>query len=143
MALTLDQAQALVAGALAEAQARAAKPLGVIVLDAGGHPVAYARQDGASLFRFDIARAKAMGALGMGADTRDIAARAAGHPAFFTSVAIATGGDLALSPGGLLVRDAGGAIVGAVGISGDTPDVDEACGLAGIKAAGLNHPGAE
>jgi uncharacterized protein GlcG (DUF336 family) len=141
MSLTLDQAQKMVAGAIAEAEARGAKPLGILVLDAGGHPVAYARQDGASLFRFDIARAKAMGALGMGADSRDIAARAAGNPAFFTSVAIATGGGLALSPGGLLVRDQSDALIGAIGISGDAPDIDEACGLAGIAAAGLAHPG--
>jgi uncharacterized protein GlcG (DUF336 family) len=142
MSLTLDQAQAMIAGALADAQARQAKPLGILLLDAGGHPVAYARQDGASLFRFDIARAKAMGALGMGADTRDIAARAAGNPAFFTSVAIATGGALALSPGGVLVGDGAGALIGAIGISGDAPDVDEACALAGIAAAGLAHHGA-
>lgn len=140
MQLTL--ARRLVDGLLAEAEARATKPLGAIVLDAGGHPVAYARQDGASLFRFDIARAKALGALGMGADTREIAARASASPAFFTSVAIATHGGLALSPGGLLVRDAEGVLVGAVEVSGDTPDVDEACGLAGIRAAGLHHPGA-
>ncbi|QAY78108.1 heme-binding protein [Sphingosinicella sp. BN140058] len=141
MPLSLSQAQAMLAGALAEANGRDARPLGIIVLDAGGHPVAYARQDGASLFRFDIARAKAMGALGMGADTRDIAARAAANPAFFTSVAIATGGALALSPGGLLVRDRGGDLFGAIGISGDTPDVDEACARAGIDAAGLSHSG--
>ena len=141
MSLTLALAQQMVAAALAEGVSRGAKPLSIIVLDAGGHPVAYARQDGASLFRFDIARAKAMGALGMGADTRDIAARAAGNPAFFTSVAIATGGSLALSPGGLLVRHGDGALIGAIGISGDTPDVDEACALAGIAGARLSHPG--
>ena len=137
--LTLEQANAIIAGALAEARARSTAPLGVIVLDAGGHPVAYQREDGASLFRHDIARAKAMGALGMGADTRAIAERAAGDPAFFTSVAVATGGNLALSPGGVLIRNADGAIVGAVGISGDTGDCDEACAIAGIRAAGLNH----
>ena len=137
--MTLDQADRIVDGALAEARARNAKPLGVMALDAGGRPVVFKREDGASLFRFDIARAKAMGALGMGADTRDIAARAANNPAFFTSVAIATGGDLALSPGGVLVRGAGGELVGAVGISGDTPDVDEACAFAGVAAAGLEH----
>ena len=141
MQLNLDRARTMLDGALAEAGARGAKPLAVIILDAGGHPIAFAREDKASLFRFDIARAKAMGALGMGADTRDIAARAAGNPAFFTSVAIATGGGLALSPGGVLVRDSAGEILGAVGISGDAADVDEACALAGIRAAGLHHPG--
>ena len=103
-----------------------------MLLDAGGHPVTFAREDGASLFRFDIARAKAMGALGMGADTRAIAERAAANPAFFTSVAIATGGQLALSPGGVLIRDGAGAIIGAIGVSGDAPDTDEAIAAAGL-----------
>ena len=142
MQLNLDRARTMLDGALAEAGARNAKPLAVIILDAGGHPIAFARQDKASLFRFDIARAKAMGALGMGADSREIAARAAGNPAFFTSVAIATGGHLALSAGGVLVRDDQGEIIGAIGISGETPDLDEACAPAGIAAAGLNPPGA-
>ncbi|MFD1612339.1 heme-binding protein [Sphingomonas tabacisoli] len=141
--MKLDQASAMIDAALADARARNAKPLGVIVLDAGGHPVAFEREDGASLFRFDIARAKALGALGMGADTREIAARAASNPAFFTSVAVATGGSLALSAGGVLVRDGEGQVIGAVGISGDTSDVDEACALTGIAAAGLHHGGGQ
>ena len=141
MSLTLEMAQAMIAGARAEAARGGAKPLGIIVLDAGGHPIAFARDDKASLFRFDIARAKALGALGMGSDSREIAARAAANPAFFTSVAIATAGGLALSAGGVLVRDAAGTIIGAVGVSGDTPDVDETCALAGIGSAGLHHPG--
>lgn len=133
--LTLDLANRVIAGTLAEARTRDAKPLAVIVLDAGGHPIAFQREDGASFFRFDIARAKATGALGMGADTRDIAARAAGNPAFFTTVAIATGGNLALSPGGVILRDGTGAAIGAVGVSGDTCDCDEECAFAGIAAA--------
>src|SRR5207245_2154479 len=137
--LTLELANAIVRDALAEARSRNSKPLAVVVLDAGGHPIAFQREDSASLFRFDIARAKAMGALGMGADTRDIAARAASNPAFFTSVAIASGGNLALSPGGCLIRDREGQISGSVGISGDTGDCDEECALAGIRAAGLSH----
>jgi len=137
--MNLSQAQAIVQGALAHARAAGAKPLAVIVLDAGAHPVAFAREDGASLFRFDIARAKAAGALGMGADTRDIASRAAGNPVFFQSIVGAVGGQLALSPGGVLVRDAAGTLIGAAGISGDTGDYDEACAIAGITAAGLFH----
>lgn len=137
MSLTLAKAQTIVATALAEARARNAKPLAVIVLDTGGHPVAFAREDGASLFRHDIARAKAMGALGMGDDTRVLAERAKGNPAFFQSVSVAVGGNIAFSPGGVLIRD-GGAILGAVGISGDTGDCDELCALAGLNAAGFN-----
>ncbi len=111
-----------------------AAPIAAIVLDAGGHPVAFARQDGASLFRHDIARAKALGAIGMGQDSAEIADRAARNPAFFTSVAVATGGALALSAGGVLIRGADGLIVGAIGVSGDTPDIDAACARAGVAA---------
>lgn len=109
-------------------------PIAAIVLDAGGHPVAFARQDGASLFRHDIARAKALGAIGMGQDSAGIAERARANPAFFTSVAVATGGALALSAGGVLIRDADGAILGAIGVSGDTPAIDAACAQAGVAA---------
>lgn len=139
MSLTLQIARLLVDAALTEARARDAKPLAVVVLDAGGHPVAFAREDGATLFRFEIARAKASGAVGMGDDTRVLAARAAGNPNFFNSLAVAVGGQLALSPGGVVLRDASGALIGAIGVSGDTGDVDEACALVAIGAAGLQH----
>lgn len=134
--LPLSAAQAIIAGALAEARARSAKPLAVIVVDSGGHPVAFAREDGATMFRLDIARAKATGAIGMGDDTRVLAERAKGNLPFFQSVTVAVGGQIAFSPGGVLVRD-GEVVIGAVGISGDTGDCDEECALAGIKAAGL------
>ncbi|HAF42812.1 MAG TPA: GlcG protein [Sphingobium sp.] len=139
MSLTLAQARIIIDTALEKALADGAQPLAVVVLDAGAHPVACVREDGASLFRFDIAKAKASGALGMGADTRVIAARAASNPAFFQSVVAVTGGQLALSPGGVLIREMEGAVIGAVGISGDTGDCDEACAIAGILAAGLTH----
>lgn len=134
----LAAAQAIVSGVLAEARSRSAKPLAVVVLDSGGHPISYVREDGASLYRHDIARAKAMGALGMGDDTRVLAERAKGNPEFFQSLAVAVGGAIAFSPGGVLVRDGEGAILGAVGVSGDTGDVDEECAVAGLAAAGLH-----
>jgi uncharacterized protein GlcG (DUF336 family) len=139
MTMTLDRADGIIAAALSAARERDARPLAVIVVDAGGHPVAFRREDGASLFRWDIARAKAVGALGMGFDTREIAARASGNPVFYTSVVMASGGQLALSPGGVLVRDEAGAVIGAIGISGDTGDTDEACAIAAIAATGLVH----
>lgn len=134
--LTLSEAQTIVAVTLAEAHTRSAQPLAVIVLDAGAHPVAFAREDGATFFRLEIARAKATGALGMGADTRVLAQRAGGNPTFFQAVAVTVGGDIAFSPGGVLVRR-DGVVIGAVGVSGDTGDCDEDCALAGIRAAGL------
>lgn len=137
MSLTLNAAQAIVAAALAHARSLSAKPLAVIVVDEGGHPVAFAREDGATIFRHDIARAKAIGAIGMGDDTRVLAERAKGNPAFFQSVTAAVGGNIAFSPGGVLIRH-DGTVIGAVGISGDTGDCDEECALAGICAAGFN-----
>lgn len=133
--MKLQQAQAILEGALVEARKRSAAPLAVIVLDAGAHPVTFAREDGASFFRLDIARAKATGALGLGADTRALAEKAKGNPVFFGSVSGAVGGGIAYSPGGILLRCNSGSIVGAVGISGDTGDVDELCAIAGVKAA--------
>jgi uncharacterized protein GlcG (DUF336 family) len=138
MTLPLASARAIIDAALAKGRDDGAQPLAVVVLDAGAHLVACVREDGASLFRFDIAKAKATGALGMGSDTRVIAARAANNPIFFQSVAAVTG-QLALSPGGVLIRDVEGTVIGAVGISGDTGDCDEVCAIAGIRAAGLTH----
>ncbi|MCX7284273.1 MAG: heme-binding protein [Novosphingobium sp.] len=136
MSVTLARAQTIIATALAEARRREAKPLAVVVLDAGGHPVAFAREDGATIFRHDIARAKAVGAIGLGSDTRATAERAKGNPAFYQGLSVTVGGNIAFSPGGVVIRDSG-AIVGAVGVSGDTGDCDEACAFAGIKAAGF------
>lgn len=139
MTLTLLHARTIIDSAVDHARAQNAQPLAVVILDAGAHPVAFVREDGASLYRFEIAKAKAAGALGMGADTRIIAARAAQNPLFFQSVAAATGGQLALSPGGVLILARDGRTIGAVGISGDTGDMDEICAQAGIVAAGLLH----
>lgn len=139
MTLTLAQAQAIVAGTLAEARARDARQMAVIVLDAGAHPVAFAREDRASLYRFDIARAKAEGAVGMDADTAVLAERAKGNPVFFQSVTAAVGGRIAFSPGGVVIRDAAGTLIGAVGVSGDTGECDADCARAGIRAAGISQ----
>jgi uncharacterized protein GlcG (DUF336 family) len=138
MNVSLVQADLIITGAIAEARARKAKSLAVIVLDAGGHPVAFRREDKSSLYRHDIAKAKAMGALGMGVDTRVMAERAAKNPTFFASITSIPGVDLPYSPGGNLIKDASGEIIGAIGISGDTGEVDEACAIAGIVSANLH-----
>jgi len=135
--LTLSAAQAIIAGTIAEARGRNAVPLGIIVLDNGGHPLAFAREDGATFFRFDVARAKATGALGLGANTRALAERAATNPNLLLSISGAIDGRVVLSPGGVLILD-GDTVIGAVGASGDTGDCDEACVLAGLRAAGFN-----
>jgi uncharacterized protein GlcG (DUF336 family) len=141
--LPLSQANALVVAALAEARRRNLAPLAVAVLDAGGHLVAFQREDGAGFLREDIAYGKAWGALGMGFGTRELSERAAKVPTFVTALAATSRGRAIPSPGGVLVLGADGQVLGAVGISGDLGDQDEACALAGIAAVGLAaRPGA-
>ena len=135
--VTLAQASTIVDVALKKARDSNLAPLTVAVLDAGGHLVAFKREDKSGILRFDIAFGKAWGALGMGFGSRTLASRAAKTPQFFTMLAAASGGRMVTNPGGVLIRDGGGNIVGACGISGDTSDKDEMCAIAGIEAAGL------
>jgi uncharacterized protein GlcG (DUF336 family) len=142
--LNLLQANTIIDAALGEGRKRNLAPLVVAVLDAGGHLIAFQRGDGAGFARFDIAYGKAWGALGMGFGTRELAERAAKFPAFVSAIAAATQGRMIPSPGGVLIRNAAGDIIGAVGISGDLGDKDELCAIAGIEAAGLTAiPGAD
>jgi len=144
MSVTLAQASTIVDVALKKARETNLAPLTVAVLDAGGHLVAFKREDKSGLLRFDIAFGKAWGALGMGFGSRTLASRAAKTPQFFTMLAAASGGRMVTNPGGVLIKDASGTIVGACGISGDTSDKDEMCAVAGIEAAGLKaDPGTD
>jgi uncharacterized protein GlcG (DUF336 family) len=144
MSITLTQACTIVDVALKKARDSNLAPLAVAVLDAGGHLVAFKREDKAGILRFDIAFGKAWGALGMGFGSRTLASRATKTPQFFTMLAAASDGRIISNPGGVLIRDASGNLVGACGISGDTSDKDEMCGIAGIEAAGLKaDPGAD
>lgn len=135
--LTLDQANTICTVALAHGRKASFAPLCVVVLDAGGHALAVQRDERASISRPEIATAKAAGCLGMGFGGREIAKRAATTPGFFAALnGIFPNGILPV-PGGVLIRDADGRLIGAVGISGDTSDNDELAALAGIAAAGL------
>jgi uncharacterized protein GlcG (DUF336 family) len=135
--LTLAQASTIVDVALKTGRDAKYAPLTVAVLDAGGHLVAFKREDKSGLLRFDIAFGKAWGALGMGFGGRTLAGRAPKSQLFFTTLAAASGGRFVPVIGGILIRDAGGDVIGAVGISGDASENDEKCGVAGIEAAGL------
>lgn len=137
MTVTLEEADLIADGTLAEGRARGAQPLTVVVLDAGGHPVVVKRSDRSGILRFEIAFGKAYGALGFGLPSRTLFARAAENPNFFTAVVAAAEGRVVPNPGGVLLRDGAGRIVGAVGVSGDTGDMDELCAVAGIARTGL------
>jgi uncharacterized protein GlcG (DUF336 family) len=136
--LELKLAEQILTAALAHARAANMKPLCVAVLDAGGALVALKREDGASFLRPEVASAKAWGALGMGTGTRALAARAQSHPAFIGAMGALTAGRIVPVPGGVLIRAADRAILGAVGISGELSENDEACAVAGIEAAGMS-----
>jgi uncharacterized protein GlcG (DUF336 family) len=135
--ITLAQASVIVDKALEHGRAQKFKPLTVAVLDAGGFLVAFKREDSSSLLRFEIATGKAWGCLGMGFGGREFARRVAAAPHFIQALTAASGGRVVPVPGGVLIRAADGQIMGAVGISGDISDNDEACAVAGIKAANL------
>ena len=137
MTIDLQTARTIIGEALAGARAKGFKPLTVVVLDAGAHVVAAEREDGSSNKRFEIAFGKAHGALALGMGSRALMARAEQQPYFIAAATAAVGGSLIPVPGGVLVRDVAGTLLGAVGISGDTSDNDEAAALAGVEAAGL------
>lgn len=135
--LTLKQASTIVDAALAEGRKRDFKPLCVTVLDAGGHVMALKREDGASILRPQVAHGKAAGALGMGMGSRALAQQAQERPVFFNALNGLAEGAMVPVPGGVLIRNANGDILGAAGASGDVSDNDEACLVAAISAAGL------
>lgn len=137
MELTLEIADRIAEATLAAGRSRGAQPLTVAVLDAGGHVVVMKRADGSGILRCEIAFGKAWGALGMGLPSRVLFERAAAAPNFFTALASASGGRMVPNPGGVLLRREDGRIVGAVGVSGDLPDVDEDCALEAISGSGL------
>jgi len=136
LGITLDQARAIIAGTLAAGHEKGFNPLTVVVLDAGGHVTAVEREDGSSTKRFEIAHGKAHGAIAFGWGSRKTMGRAEDFAPFVTGVAVAIGA-LVPVPGGVLIRTSDGELLGAVGVSGDNSDNDEAAALAGIESAGL------
>jgi uncharacterized protein GlcG (DUF336 family) len=135
--LKLKAAQKILKTALETARAKSMKPLVVAVIDARGALIAFAAEDGTSLKRETIARGKADGSVALGVSSRQIAQMAADRPHFVAAVSHAVGGSIIPVAGGVLIRDAKGALLGAVGVSGDTSDNDELAAVAGIESAGL------
>ncbi len=135
--LTLQQANLIIASALAHARTAGYKPMAMVVLDTSGHLKAFAREDGASMFRFEVAQAKAWGAVGMGVSSRVLAERAKDNPNFFISLSATASGKFLPQTGAVLIRDASGSLLGAVGASGGSGDEDEAICIAGVEAANL------
>ena len=140
MDLTLAQANQIIAAALQRSADCGYQPMAVVVVDAAGHVKSAQRQDGASMFRIDIASGKAWASVAMGVASRVLTQRAKDLPAFFGALASTGQGRFIPQTGAVLIKDADGRIVGAAGASGGTGDEDEAISSAGIEAAGL-QPG--
>lgn len=135
--LTLKQANTIIEKAFAKAREMKIKPLGVVVLDDSGNIVSAQREDGASMFRLDIARGKAWAAVAMGASSRALGKRSKENPNFFVTLAATAQGKFLPQTGAALIKNAAGEIIGAAGGSGGTGDEDEACCAYGIEQAGL------
>lgn len=135
--ITLAKANTIIAAAFEKARAAGMKPLSCVVTDAGGHVIAFQRQDGTSYMRLQIALGKASGALALGVNSRRIGEMAAERPSFIASLGhVAPAGILPVA-GGVIVKGGDGIAIGAVGVTGDTSDNDEIAAMAGIAAAGL------
>lgn len=136
--ITLDQARTIIATGFAHGAGIGLKPLSIAVLDAGGHLIAFERQDGTSNLRAQIATGKAYGALALGVSSRKVGEMAEARPTFIAALGAAAPAGIIPAAGGVIVVDADGQAIGAVGVTGDTSDNDELCALAGIAAAGLS-----
>lgn len=135
--LSLSDALTIAAATMEAGRRSGFQPLTVAVLDAGGHLLAFQREETAGILRPQIATAKAWGVLGMGFGGRALAKRAEMQPEFFQAAYAVSEGRIVPVSGGVLIRNAEGDIVGSVGVSGDTSVNDESCAVAGIEAAGL------
>ena len=140
--LSLAQANQIADGALAKAREIDCKPMTVAVVDAGGCLLVLKREDGSGVLRPDIAHAKAWGPVGMGIGGRAMAMRASKSPEFWASLNTISQGRIAPVPGGVLILE-GGRVIGAVGVTGDVPDNDEACSIAGVERAGFKYEAGE
>ncbi len=135
--ISLSKARSIIRATLKKGREMELKPLSVVVLDTGGHLKAFEREDGASPGRFEIARGKAYGVVMTGMTGSALMQRAEDQAYFVAALNGAFGGQVVPVPGGVLVKDSRGRIIGAVGVTGDTSDNDAAAALAGIEAAGL------
>ena len=139
--ISISRARTIIRKTLTKGREMDLRPLAVVVLDAGGHVKAFEREDGASPGRFAIAQGKAYGAVMLGMGGTAQMARADQQAYFMNAMNGAFGGQVVPVPGGILVRDKRGTVIGAVGVTGDTSDNDLIAGLAGIEGAGLSGDG--
>lgn len=136
-AVTLKQAESIMNAILARGRELACRPLSVVVTDPGAHVTAFKKEDGSAMMRFEMAMGKAYAALALGRSSSLVRVRAEERPLFMSYLTSASEGKIFAEGGGMLIRDAGGEVIGAVGVTGDTQERDEELAAHGIRAAGL------
>jgi uncharacterized protein GlcG (DUF336 family) len=136
-ALSLDEANAIIAATFAEANKTRCRPMSAIILDAGGRVKAFQKEDNASMLRFEVCYGKAYASLALGRPSKLVLAKANEKPHFMQSIDNLADYPLFLEGGGQLIRDADGEVVGAIGVTGDANEMDDICAIAGIHAVGL------
>ena len=135
-ALTLDEANTIIAATFAAARKHKCRPMSAIVLDAGGRVKAFQKQDNASMLRFEVCYGKAYGSLALGRPSKLVLQKANEKPLFMQSIENLADYPLFLEGGGQLIRDKTGEVVAAIGVTGDANEMDDICAIAGIHAAG-------
>jgi uncharacterized protein GlcG (DUF336 family) len=136
-ALSLEQANTIIAATFAAAEKHKCRPMSAIILDAGGRVKAFQKQDGASMMRFEICYGKAYASLALGRPSRLVLQKAKEKPLFMQSVGELADGPMFLEGGGQLIRDPAGEVMGAIGVTGDVNEMDDICAIDGIHAVGL------
>ncbi len=136
-ALSLDQANTIIAATFAAAKKHKCRPMSAIILDAGGRVKAFQKQDNASMLRFEVCYGKAYGSLALGRPSKLVLQKANEKPLFMQSIENLADYPLFLEGGGQLIRDKAGEVIGAIGVTGDANEMDDICAIAGIHAAGL------
>ena len=136
-AVTLRQAETIMEAVLARGRELACRPLSVVITDPGAHVTAFKKEDGSAMMRFEMAMGKAYAALALGRSSSLVRARAEARPLFMSYLMNASEGRIFAEGGGMLIRDADGEVIGAVGVTGDTEERDEELAAHGIRAAGL------
>jgi len=136
--IDLDTANRIIETGLRLARERKHQPMTLCILDRGGHLVSAQRENNSSIMRFEIAFGKAWSCLALGHSTRFMETKmAVNRPHFLDSLAATSGGKFVPCIGGVLIRDSGGVIIGALGVTGDSGENDETIAVDAIKQFGL------
>lgn len=135
--ITLAQAEIMIDAVFAEARRSNNKPMAVAVTDQGGSVIAFKKEDDSSMMRFEMAHGKCYASLAMGRSSSLVRYRAEERPMFMDYIIKASDNKIFAEDGGMLVRNSDGALLGAIGVTGERPERDEELAVFAIHQAGF------